>query len=358
MTDELRSEEILMQQRLQSYIYPVLTLPPEIVSEIFIRVLPPYPRCPPLTGPLSPTSLTHICRQWREIAVSTPALWRAIPLSLSKHLPFERQAHIWDLWPKRSGSCPLSIECDDDEEKRLLKAATPHRTRWEYLKLRTFGSQPPAIAGGMPLLRHLDLQLYDSEGPPFAANAITFHDLPLLRSAVLDDIATFWVILPWAQLTSLALNRVYLHECVPILQQTCNLVHCELHIYSYPGGSGDIVTLPRLESLVFNDPSAVTHPTQYLESFATPALCSLRIQEQSLGRKPVHSLTEFISRSECKLQEVCITGRRVVARKSYREGLPSIPRLAFNEESDPSAHEEDSLIEDPSNASNSDLEEG
>ncbi|KAF8200553.1 hypothetical protein K438DRAFT_1758761 [Mycena galopus ATCC 62051] len=352
VTDELRSEQALIQQRLQSYVYPVLTLPPEIVSEIFIRVLPPYPRCPPLTGPLSPTSLTQICRDWREIALSTPALWRAISSSLDNHIPFERQTYVWDLWLKRSRSCPLSIECDEDEETRLLKAATSHRTRWEYLKLQTFGSQLPAIAGGTPLLRHLDLQLHDSAGPPFAADVITFHELPLLRSAVLDDTATSWVILPWAQLTSLALNRVYLHECVPILKQTCNLVHCKLRIFSYPSDSGDIVTLPHLESLFFNDPSFRTPPTRYLESFATPALCSLRIQERSLGLNPVHSLTGFISRSGCKLQEVCITGQRVVARKSYREGLPSIPRLAFNKRSDPSAHEEDSLIEESSDISN------
>ncbi|KAJ6504128.1 hypothetical protein C8R47DRAFT_1247934 [Mycena vitilis] len=35
------------------------------------------PTCPPLTGTLSPTLLTIICRQWREIALALPALWRA-----------------------------------------------------------------------------------------------------------------------------------------------------------------------------------------------------------------------------------------------------------------------------------------
>ncbi|KAJ7641164.1 hypothetical protein FB45DRAFT_712335, partial [Roridomyces roridus] len=57
---------------------PVLTLPNEITSEIFVHFLPPYPVCPPMTGLDSPTSLTHICRQWREIALATPKLWRAI----------------------------------------------------------------------------------------------------------------------------------------------------------------------------------------------------------------------------------------------------------------------------------------
>ncbi|KAK6977983.1 F-box domain-containing protein, partial [Favolaschia claudopus] len=72
---ELRAAK---QSRLNSYRYSVLTLPNEIIGEIFLRFLPPYPKPPPLTGILSPTSLTQICRQWRNIALSTPALWRAI----------------------------------------------------------------------------------------------------------------------------------------------------------------------------------------------------------------------------------------------------------------------------------------
>jgi hypothetical protein len=74
----LREEKNLAQERLDSYKYPVLTLPNEIVSEIFIHSLPAYPEYPPLTGLHSPTLLTHICRRWREIALGAPALWRAI----------------------------------------------------------------------------------------------------------------------------------------------------------------------------------------------------------------------------------------------------------------------------------------
>ncbi|KAJ7899655.1 hypothetical protein B0H13DRAFT_1528413, partial [Mycena leptocephala] len=71
----LREEKILAQEQHDSYKYPVLTLPKETVSEIFMHVLPAYPSFPPLTGFLSPTLLTHICRTWREIALSIPALW-------------------------------------------------------------------------------------------------------------------------------------------------------------------------------------------------------------------------------------------------------------------------------------------
>ncbi|KAJ7149603.1 hypothetical protein C8R46DRAFT_862664, partial [Mycena filopes] len=74
----LKDERDIVQARLDSYHYPVLDLPTEIICEIFLRFLPIYPLRPPLTGPGSPTVLTQVCRAWRAIALSTPSLWRAI----------------------------------------------------------------------------------------------------------------------------------------------------------------------------------------------------------------------------------------------------------------------------------------
>jgi hypothetical protein len=108
----LRLERTAVQERVDSYTYPVLTLPNEITSEIFIYFLPIYPVPPPLIGDLSPTLLTHICHQWREIALATPALWRAISL-FGHYLPRNRISSMLS----RSGSCPLSIQMDDPNER-------------------------------------------------------------------------------------------------------------------------------------------------------------------------------------------------------------------------------------------------
>ncbi|KAK7025846.1 F-box domain-containing protein [Favolaschia claudopus] len=78
---ELSHANEAAQWRLHAYRFPVLTLPSEIVSEIFTHTLPPYPECPSQTGPFSPTSLSHICSKWREIALGTPRLWTAIAVS-------------------------------------------------------------------------------------------------------------------------------------------------------------------------------------------------------------------------------------------------------------------------------------
>ncbi|KAJ7641151.1 hypothetical protein FB45DRAFT_1124595, partial [Roridomyces roridus] len=110
----LRVERDECHKRLNEYKYPVLVLPNEIISEIFVHTLPLYPACPPLTGPASPIPLTHICRRWREIGVSTPQLWRAICfISRGQCIRREQtreQTKVVRTWLNRSGSCPLSIQ--------------------------------------------------------------------------------------------------------------------------------------------------------------------------------------------------------------------------------------------------------
>ncbi|KAJ7762607.1 hypothetical protein B0H16DRAFT_1263925, partial [Mycena metata] len=69
----LTEEKITIQRSLDSIVYPVLTLPVEITTEIFVRCLPRYSAYP--SGNVAPMLLGRICRQWRNIACSTPRLW-------------------------------------------------------------------------------------------------------------------------------------------------------------------------------------------------------------------------------------------------------------------------------------------
>ncbi|KAJ6562372.1 hypothetical protein B0H19DRAFT_1144296 [Mycena capillaripes] len=284
----LPAERALAQERLDSYKYPVLTLPSEIVSEIFLHFLPTYPLCPPLTGLFSPTVLTHICHKWRQIAVATPMLWRAISLS-------ELRPDIFETWLNRSGHCPLSIEL------------TP-------------------LDGPMPLLRHLDLWVAENSDPIFT---VALREVPLLRTLIFDDVAAASVTLPWAQLTSLTLRNIFPRECVPILQQTSDLLHCELNLYR---DWDDQLPLPdirllRLESLVLNQSSPVTG---YLETLIAPALRSLQVSEEFLYPNPIDSLSIFLLKSGCNLESVDITGPISTPEDSYRRAFPSIPNFLLN----------------------------
>jgi hypothetical protein len=72
--------------------------------------------------------------------------------------------------------------------------------------------------------------------------------------------------------------------------------------------------------------------TDFLETFIIPALRSLKIPEEFLEPNPVDSLSGFISKSGCKLEEVHITRRRSLRQDSYRKAFPLIHQFSFDEE--------------------------
>jgi hypothetical protein len=95
-------------------------------------------------------------------------------------------------------------------------------------------------------------------------------------------------------------------------------VYCELDIVddndtdSFP----DIILLS-LRSLMLTD--GLT--PGYLNTFIVPALHSLRILEPFLAPSCIDTLSSFVAKSDCKLQELCVTGRRSESKGSYRHAF-------------------------------------
>ncbi|KAJ6459529.1 hypothetical protein C8R45DRAFT_1030357 [Mycena sanguinolenta] len=320
----LRIQRAQAQESLDSYKYPVLTLPNEIITEIFVHVVPKYPdQCPTSSLRHSPVLLTQICREWRDIALQTPALWRAIVLpSLAE------QAARFDPWLSRARGYPLSLFYDmdsieDNRQAGSLSTIIPYRAQLEYLAVhQCLPSNLRAIEGPLPLLRHLELVLYDRDDP--LTTKVSFLEAPLLRTALLNYTGLHNLILPWAQLTSLALDSVRPRECAPILQQTSNLVHCELGLMKdwNPEDIPD-VTLPSLQSLLLTYIGENGPVTRYLQTITVPALRSLRVPEPFLGPNSVDALKLFVSKSGCKLEELCVTGTASESDASYQTAFPS-----------------------------------
>ncbi|KAJ7641223.1 hypothetical protein FB45DRAFT_1053788 [Roridomyces roridus] len=319
----LQLEREPCKRRLDAYKYPVLTLPNEITSEIFIHFLPPYPDCPPLRGPESPTTLTHICRQWREIALATPKLWRAI--STSYTVKQVEQARGIQTWLDRSRSCRLSIQMVMGDQDALT-AILLHRERWQHAELELAASEGALIKGPFPLLESLSLSV---DGSDYTHPTTSFGDFPRLRAAVLDD-ADHGNWLPVSQLTSLAFEDVGLHNYLPIINRAANLVclnliECER---IEPPQSG--ISLARLETLVMVD-YPDSDISSELDMFTLPALHSLHISGELLGSDPISSLNLFISRSGCKLRQVVVAGSCEVSNNKLRAAFPSIPSITFGE---------------------------
>ncbi|KAJ7663130.1 hypothetical protein DFH06DRAFT_1087941, partial [Mycena polygramma] len=68
-----------LEMQLARIVYPVLSIPPEILSQIFLACLPSHGRVrpSPLTPPLT---LAQVCSYWREIALSSCQLWSSLDL--------------------------------------------------------------------------------------------------------------------------------------------------------------------------------------------------------------------------------------------------------------------------------------
>ncbi|KAJ6560392.1 hypothetical protein B0H19DRAFT_1147508 [Mycena capillaripes] len=97
-----------LQKQLDSTTYPVLTLPLEITSEIFLHCLPTKRASDVMNVQEAPLLLTHVCRAWREVAISTPALWTTFDIDVSYYLPC--WSEIAETWFKRTRRCALFVK--------------------------------------------------------------------------------------------------------------------------------------------------------------------------------------------------------------------------------------------------------
>ncbi|KAJ7220748.1 hypothetical protein GGX14DRAFT_339248, partial [Mycena pura] len=74
LLSKLHRRQQELKRRLGLIVYPVLTLPNEIVSRIFVDCLPGHGRVRP-SERMAPLLLARICRCWRDIALGTCELW-------------------------------------------------------------------------------------------------------------------------------------------------------------------------------------------------------------------------------------------------------------------------------------------
>ncbi|KAJ7641166.1 hypothetical protein FB45DRAFT_999956 [Roridomyces roridus] len=319
----LQTEQESCQQRLDTYKYPVLTLPNEITTEIFMHFLPPYPTCPPLRGLDSPTTLTHICRKWREIALTSPRLWRAFRTVYTANRA--EQTRTVQTWLERSGSCPLSIQMGVSDANCFL-ALLLHRERWQHVDLELASEDVALFEGPMPLLETLSLGVDDDE---YTHPATTVDDFPRLRAVTLG-IADHGNWLPISQLTSLTFENVERAKYyLPLLQNAVNLVRLHLIDCGTDVPPGSSVKLARLEMLLMVDFYSDGSTNKLFETFTLPALRTLHMSAALLGQDPEGLLTPFIARSGCKLQEILVTGSHGFSQEYFRAVFPAIPSISF-----------------------------
>ncbi|KAJ7268912.1 hypothetical protein C8J57DRAFT_1468898 [Mycena rebaudengoi] len=322
--DTVKLERQDLQMRLDIYKYPVLTLPTDITSEIFVHFLPPYPERPPTTGPSSPELLAQICQAWREIALSTPRLWRAIRLRLPTKYPVVA-LDLLRTWVSRSKNCPLSISLQCSTQLLtvdFIQAIIPHSERWEHIDFMLPIESLQLIEADFPLLRSLTLGPTYYAGETDSLVAISpFSNAPLLTQVALSgNFRPSEIQLPWSQLTSISAYALSASECTKILQHSAALREfCCDHFNVRSRSLLPVAPLRYLHSLKFGDGPG---QKQLLEALTTPVLQHLTFSDGLSDTIP--HVNALISRSHCTLASLRIhyTGK---ADATYRAAFPSIP---------------------------------
>ncbi|KAK6983985.1 hypothetical protein R3P38DRAFT_3232793 [Favolaschia claudopus] len=147
----LEEDEENLETRLSDVVYPVSKLPFEVTSSIFIECLPDDEHVTP-TASTAPLLLTHVCRQWRDIALSTGALWCSLRIDPNTVTP-----NLLETWFSRAKERPLSLTLNGAYWSEL-DYVSANRARFKCLNLQlahTFGGLHYSENDTLSMVRHL-----------------------------------------------------------------------------------------------------------------------------------------------------------------------------------------------------------
>ncbi|KAJ7686931.1 hypothetical protein B0H17DRAFT_702759 [Mycena rosella] len=218
---------------LAAIVYPVLTLPTDITSEIFLRYVDRSPRP-------SPLRLASICRLWRAIALSTCRLWTHLDVGIMVMSPpggggpvgytSAEVVNRLDHWLPRAGGLPVDLRIKlppspTQESDAILRILSQYSSRWRSLEILSDGpiSFPVDLRGPFSSIVKISLESHPSWDGLSTITAL--DDASRLREVCMSNIALedWRTSLPWSQLTTLDLSFITVDECLGILADTPNL---------------------------------------------------------------------------------------------------------------------------------------
>ncbi|KAJ7190736.1 hypothetical protein GGX14DRAFT_579537 [Mycena pura] len=328
----LRTAKKQLLQDLDRLVYPVLTLPPEISSEIFRHVAPKFAPNIPNIGACSfqkyywPLQLASVCRAWRAIALSTPALWSVIAIFGDSTRDFEQ---LLRLWLARARSLPLDLYISltlDPVSHTILSILAPYASQWRHVSLESFSPFTLPVhlfPGPLRLLESLKVIVLQPHDATLAPSSL---DAPRLRELFITfPFTVFRTGLPLTQLTTFRVVGS-LSPVFEVLALAPNLESLCLTILSQGATPPSPLTLPHLCTLEFLDnPSMVAA----LDFLILPALENLKVS--GLRNGGLKTLRSCVSRSCCTVRTLDL--RYTDYSPAYRcfESLRSIQTLCLRD---------------------------
>ncbi|KAJ7494232.1 hypothetical protein B0H11DRAFT_929580 [Mycena galericulata] len=295
----LQKERESVLKDLAAVVYPVLTLPDDITSEIFLKYVDDS-----VHGPLP---LASVCRLWRVVALSTCSLWTHLSSRSIFYPACVALANLLQCYLPRAGSLPLDLHIKlppsslhEPDSDTILRVLGQHSSRWRSLELIVSEplSFPSYLYGSFSSLTKFSLENYSLDFGPTIIPPL--GDAALLREVRLEaiDLPVDWrTSLPWMQLTNLELVFSTVDQCLDILEHTPTL---EVLVFTseVPGSPPDPTTFPtcslhRLHTITL----ASEYGHTLLNYLTLPAL--VRIDLPSLTEECAEELEPLIARSGC-----------------------------------------------------------
>ncbi|KAK7022104.1 hypothetical protein R3P38DRAFT_2959391 [Favolaschia claudopus] len=300
-------------------ISPLRRTPDDVLFEIFSTCLPVTHNA--LIDPAeAPLLLGRICRRWRAVAYSTPALWTSIHIPASQdHLGSDYLSGLGkaiEAWFQRSAHCPLSVSLvfpsvpagshlNAVVEKLISKLCSVSQ-RLRHLTLsgprdrQLILSGPPARqlsfilttlgADHLSLLQSITVSCQNGDCVFSDPAAMAILGLPTLKNIslrVTESTSPLTFPIQWQQLVRLKIDCAAVRtmqgqaswgfdtkDAIELLQRCPNLVWCHLRLFQV--GHGDLekeltptpIHLPHIHELIWIGLSSV----QWVKGLVAPKL--------------------------------------------------------------------------------------
>ncbi|KAH9936666.1 uncharacterized protein B0H18DRAFT_328960 [Fomitopsis serialis] len=264
---------------------PISVLPPEVLSEVFMRTAGPYASLPWTTRPYEWIRISHVCRHWRNVALGCPALWGQLVVT-TRHewteelLERAKKAPLYVTVDLRTAPAMSSFRAGTVSPKEeSLALVLSHMSRVRSLSITTSGERP---------LTAKTLQLLDGPAPCLESLTVRCGDVGRTSPGEYDHIHHMLHHPETGRLRHLELQAVSLHWHKTSLPHLTHLTISnkphQFRTYVAPETMlAAIAQMHHLEELVIE--SALTVPADYNQvpmastQASLPNLWSLRISD-------------------------------------------------------------------------------
>ncbi|KAG2141972.1 hypothetical protein DEU56DRAFT_795802 [Suillus clintonianus] len=299
----------------------VSRLPVELLSDIFMYILPPFYEALVPSKLRSPMLLTRLCRRWREVAVDMPCLWCRLSIGyMSKNQEhWQREAFRYNTWLERSQGLPLSLALMWSLY-RLTDLLQPYTNQILSLRIDIYCTAiRDLLLNNLPALQELTIFWNNhnfgiertATAQSILRRSFTLRSLKMVGRWFMfrwDDFNRFASFKPgWHHLTHIEITLTRLNVLPKLLQQGPNLSSARILIAGCP------IPIPippythtKLQSLHISSSGSITSIpdlSDLLNALTLPNLHELTASCSSLDW--CHEVFKaFLARSKCPLESL------------------------------------------------------